>query len=255
MEGKIPIETSPKVDYDKLVGQNRVDALFKPLGEKYEDHKEEIEELKFLFKNCCYNESRLMGEIERSRKGFGFPDDETKKKIAQSMGLKEVGDGIEIGLPTTLWSDILTFEVHALLSNIIRCCTYLTKFKMRNLDGLKNTRNVSVGKYYYWEQKEPDKIKDKGELHKFVIEQCKEWIKKVNKIRNEIIHERIVRGLNQDLIFIWKIIPGGSVETKGNIKLAIPEYNIDNLEEYVVETMGRLESFVREFFEKFASCQ
>ena len=249
MEGKIPIETSSKVDYDKLVGQDKVDALFKPLEEKYEDHKEEIEELKFLFKDCCYNESRLMGEINRQRAGFSFPDDETVKKTAKSMGLKKPKDKFELGIPITLWADILMFEFHAFVSNMIRCCNFLTLFKLKNVDKIKDTKYVTIGKYCTGQIEK--KIKNKGDLHDFLITQYQEWIKEVNDIRNEIIHEQIIREMQGYLVFSYERISGDSVKPRGDIKVGIPEYKIENLETYGFGILGKLGSFIREFFEKF----
>ncbi len=243
---KLTKENTQKIDYDKLVQQDRVDSIFNPILEKFGNHKEEIKELEFLFKNCCYNESRLMAEIERSREGISFPDEETKKKTAQTIGLKKVGDRAEVGIPTTFQADIMTFELHALLSNIVRCCNYFTKFKLKNVDKVNKFRTITIGGYYGGKLKYL--IKNRSNLHQFLRNQFDEWIKKLNKIRNEIIHEHIVREMRQDLIFIWKIIPGGSIDTKGDIKLAISEYNIGNLERYVTETVIKLELFIKEFF-------
>lgn len=250
-EGKIPIETSSKVDYDKLVGQDRVDVIFKPLEKEHGKHLQEIEELEFLFRNCCYNKNRLIEEIDRSRAGFGFPNNETAKKFADSMGIKKPKDRFEMGIPITLWADIIIFEFHAFLSNIIRCCNFLAIFKLKNVDKIQDTKYVTIGRYY-WGKLEK-KIKDKGGLHDFIMAQYQGWIADVNHIRNEIIHEymKLVREMQGYLIFSYERISENSMETKGDIKVGIPEYKIENLETYVSGILGKLESFIKEFVEKF----
>ena len=239
--------------YDKLVQQDRVNTLFKPLEEKHGKHLQEIEELKFLFENCCYNESRLMEEINRSRAGFSFPNNETAKKFADSMRLKKLGDKLEMGIPITLWADILIFEFHAFLSNVIRCCNFLTSFKLKNVDKIQDTRNVSIGRYYWGKLK--NKIKYKGDLHDSIMAQYKEWIEDVNDIRNEIIHDymKLMREMQGYLIFSYERISEDSIKTKGDIKVGFPKYKIENLETYVSETLGKLESFIKEFFKKFSN--
>lgn len=232
--------------YDKLVQQDRVDALFKPIEKGHENHLQEIEELKFLFKNCCYNENRLMEEINRTRSGFNLPDHETAKKIVNHTGIKK------IVIPTTMWADILTFEFHAFVINVIRCCNFLTLFKLRNVDEIKDT--ISIGSYYQgWVNGETwfKKIRDGNALHDLVIKHYQEWIKKVNDIRNELIHEQIIIKIKCNLIFEYERISEDSIKPKGDVEMGIPEYEIVNIENYVHEISGKLESFIKEFFEKF----
>lgn len=122
--------------YDNLVEQDRVDTLFKPLEKENEKHLQEIEQLKFILKNCYYNKNRLIEEINRSNAGFGFSDKETLKRIANSIGLKSETE-LEMGIPITFWADILMFEFHAFVSNVIRCCNFLTIFKLKNVDEIQ----------------------------------------------------------------------------------------------------------------------
>ncbi len=242
-------ESSTIINYDKLVQQARVDSLFKPLKEEYEDNLEEIEELEFLFKNCCYNESRVIGEIDRSRSGFQPPSKEQKRNIANMFGLVKAGSKAELGVPVTVWSDMLVFEFHALLSNIVRCCNYATKFKLKNLDKAEDLRYITIGRYYNGGLDK--KIKYYGQLHNFLRSQYEGWIQKVSDIRNEVIHEHIIREMWGHLIFYYERTSGDTIEAKGDVTFKFNKYKVENLEEYVEEILGKLESFIEEFFKKY----
>lgn len=237
-----------QIDYDELVQQSRVDSLFKPLKERFARHLEEIDELEFLFKNCCYNESRILGEINLLRAGFVPPSEETKVNVVKTFRLKNLGSKVEMGIPTTLWDDILLFEFHAFLSNIVRCCNFLTIFKMRRIDNTNSIKFISIGKYCNPKSGLQKKIKDKGKEHDLILSKYLEWVKDVNLIRDITTHEHIVLKIPSDLIFSYERISETTIEAKGNQKIIMPHYKIDNIEEYLSETLGKLESFIKEFF-------
>jgi len=237
------------MDIDKLMSNERITKLdnevIKKAKERYKDYENDIESIRFLFQNCCYNNNRLKEEFDRSRGGFGKPSQLELEKIVENFKI-EKSKTLNIGIPITFWAYIYLFEFHSLLSNLIRCCNFITKFKMELIDDFKPDKSPTISKYccnFYKRQ-----IKNnKEDLHRYLIKNFNEWIKNVNDIRNDVMHNFIEVSLKGRLL-IKVTRTENEILYGGDVELSLPSLKVENIEKYSNECLDNLETFIRQFF-------
>ena len=239
------------MDVNELCDQKLVDSVFMPIKKKFPTLEKDIEQIEFTFKNSCYNKNRLIEDINRSRNGFEFPDDDTALKIANSMGLKKSKTKFEMHIPLTLWADIIIFELNAFSTNVIRTANFLLRFKLKHWDAKSYSSYPSVGQYFNDISKKK-RIYEKEVFYKEFKHHYDNWIKDINKLRNKIIHGYIIREMQSQLIIRYRRIDETEVKTEGDQTITIPQYEILNIETYVTERTELLRNLIDEFFREFS---
>jgi len=237
------------MDANDLCDQKLVTSVFRPIKGQFPRLNEEIEQIEFLFKNACYNKNKLIEEINKSRKGISFPRDKDVLEIASAMGLRKAKQTLSLGVPFVVWADIIVFEFHACLGNIMRTVNFLLSFKLKYWDKIKYEKPPSIAQYVhsnawqkYGSQKYYPDLKD----------EYYGWIKEVSGIRNKIEHRHIIKKMQGHIIFTYQRTSESSVKTTGNMIVGIPEYHVTSIENYVIESLASLKDLIESFFEDFS---
>lgn len=212
--------------------ESKISSPIIRLKEKDTENITDIEIIEFLFNNTKYNLDNFLKE-ESKDKGWQLNED----------GLRKLGVGsVNMQIPMTEWADIKFFEFNSFLTNTIRTINFLLEYKLRYYDKKDFSKQISISQYILRKGNEQD-------LHySFLEKEFSNWISKVNKLRNEIIHKRIIRKIEGHYKVSSKL-EGDEFKTIQEKVFGIREYKIENLNVYIKETFENLERFVIEFIE------
>lgn len=226
------------MDFNELCSQELVDSIFVPLKTQNPNLKEDIEEIEFLFKNCCYNFNRIREEIIRSNQGFDKSMDSQKEEVLKKFPIKEMK------IPITLWQDIIVFEFQSFLTNVMRTINFLVKFNIKNKENKILKNYPTIWAFLYGEHSdEYKKYYFYPELKKSYIK----WIEEIKKLRDKVTHRYLIKKMVGFLVFKWER-SNEEIKPEGETIVGIHEYNIDNIEIYCNEKLRKLGDLIKNYF-------
>jgi hypothetical protein len=211
-----------------------MEKFFEEIKLKSKDGHDLIDAIEFLYKNAEYNLNNYIKEEEKD-KGWQF-NPET---------LKQLGIGsIKMQIPLTVWTNIKFFEFNSFLTNVIRTINFILEFKLKYYDKKKFSKQITISNYLSLQNK---KFNESDILYQYLEKEYVSWIKRVNKLRNLVVHEKIIRQMegNHNVTVQLK---GEEFVSETKKKFGVKEYEIEDLDKYIEETFANLNRFVEGFF-------
>jgi hypothetical protein len=230
-------------EIDNLCNQKTVNETFFPIKEKLDSLGEDIEEIEFLFKNCWYNFNSLTKKLEEL--GEKIPLNPKIQETLQEFGEEAPKDVLKIGnIP--IWEDIIVFEFHSFLTNIMRSVNFLIKFNLKNKEGQTFERWPSIKKFL-------DNVNNRA-VHYYtnIKEEFDEWVSEVNTNRNNITHKWIEKRMLGTFSVESYLDESGKINLTKKITAGILEHDTDNLEEYCQDKLNRLKKFIESYFNSYS---
>jgi len=224
---------------DNLCNQKIVNETFFPIKEKFNSLKEDVEEIELLFKNCWYNFNGLMKRVK-----------EIEESIRLNPKIKETLQQYKEYVPKevmrfsnmTIWEDIIIFEFHAFLTNIMRTINFLIKFNLKNKEKRILESYPPIRKFV--ENKNNENIYYYSEIKK----EFSEWISKVNDNRDDITHKWVKKRMRGTFSVISNWDNLGKINLTKNITAGILEHDIEDLEKYCQDKLDKLKKFIEQYF-------
>ena len=225
---------------DELCNQELVNEIFIPIKKKSKDN---IEEIEFLFKNCCYNLNRMIMEINKISEEINV-----NPSLYSSEVLEKLPKGFELLKIRfdTVWEDMIVFEFQSFLTNFMRTINFLVKFDLKEADKMGG-KYPTIGQFLHINNFE--KYKD----HFFYSEfrsQFDNWIKNVNFHRGDITHKYIIKEMYGFLTCKIGSDEKGNPKPDEKVTVGIKEYDIENFESYCKEKLDKLKDLINKYFQE-----
>ncbi len=218
--------------YDWLCGDEDLERV------KFSENisEEDIEKIKFLFRNCCYNKNRFEEEFNRDE-GWKFD-----KGFFKHNNLK-----LKAQIPFTMWADIHVFEFNSFLFNVSRLINFLVKVELE-MESIDTKRTPTINELL----NEKRKAKFKSfKLYDFFKEENEKWVRFLNNLRNEITHKEIERKLEGYYkLDVRMDKKSDELVVKQEKIFEVKKYNIDNLKVYINMSLNNLTYLINEFMNR-----
>lgn len=208
------------------------------------DLDKRVRSINFILDSCRYRLRKIKEEIERHQR-FKEPGSSDQERLMEDLKAKGA-TRLEFGIPFTITfkpgQATLLYEFNAFVTDTMTCVNYITDLKMWLLDGYTGKRAVTIARYNSPGYRK--NIKDKGRVHRLLVESYEDWLKNMNKLRNTIIHEYA----EDKVSAIWqgevRLTENSKLTYKNRMGLKLPDLSVDDLEVYCVENLKKLEGFV-----------
>mgnify|MGYP001578276828 CR=1 FL=1 len=210
-----------------------MNETFFPIKEKLDALKKDVEEIELLFKNCWYNFNRIRERKKEMEENLRINPKviEDLKKWRKTIDLP---DKI-IELYVTIWEDIIVFEFHSFLTNVMRTTNFLANFTLKNKAGWEISRKFPTTKEFI------EKPRYEGMYYRAEMKREFDiWIEEVNKKRGEIIHKIAEKKMQGSFSVTAKWDNKDNVDLTKNITIGI--LDITDLEGYWQDKKNKVTS-------------